>query len=259
MDSSKILSRLETMGLSNYEARAYLAALNQPPMTGYKLSKLSGVPRSRIYETIERLISKGLLVYQSGKKNFIAPLDSKTFLGRIERENSENVKYLRDHLPIAQKQETEGVWNITGREQIFETVRDMILNARKTVYIVMTGKDLLLVKETILEPQKNNIPVWGIYCGGGDIQINNFFPHLGDSCRTCDEIALCVDGKQALIGSTWPSDTATAALTRNLGFVYITEQYIKHEIFLHQLYSGKDEQTIKNYITKYREIMNRLP
>lgn len=68
MGKNEIISLLEKVGLSNYEARAYQAALSQPLLTGYKLSQLSGVPRSRIYETIEKVISKGLLVFQSAEK-----------------------------------------------------------------------------------------------------------------------------------------------------------------------------------------------
>jgi predicted transcriptional regulator len=259
MEKDNIISRLEKMGLSNYEARAYLAALNQPPITGYKLSQLSGVPRSRIYETIEKLISKGLLVFQSGEKNFVAPLDFKTFLNRIERENSESIKYLREKLPKVNQHDDKGVWSISGREQIFEIVGDMILGARKYVYVEMSGNDIPLIKQSVQNSQKKNIQVWGIYCGESKVQIKNFFPHLGDSCATCTEIALCVDGKHALIGSTWPVDTATAALTQNNGFVYITEQYIKHEVFLHLLYAGKDKQAIKSYTKKYQDIMNQLP
>lgn len=259
MDKKIIISRLEKLGLSNYEARAYLAALNQPPLTGYKLSQLSGVPRSRIYETIEKLISKGLLVFQTGKKNFVSPLDFQSFLSRIEKENSESIKYLKENLPKANREENEGIWNIIGREKIFETVRNLVLGARKYVYVEMSGSDLTLIIQAVQNRQKKNIPIWGIYCGESKVEMKNFFPHLGDSCSTCDEIALCVDGKQALIGSTWPGETASAALTQNRGFVYITEQYIKHEIFLHKLYSGKDQQTIKNYIKKYENVMNQLP
>jgi hypothetical protein len=39
-----------------------LGLLQQNPSTGYQLSKLSGVPRSRIYETLERLVAKGYAV-----------------------------------------------------------------------------------------------------------------------------------------------------------------------------------------------------
>lgn len=40
------------MVFSIYEARTYLALLWESPVTGYQLSKLSGVPRSRVYDML---------------------------------------------------------------------------------------------------------------------------------------------------------------------------------------------------------------
>ena len=64
MEKKEILQAFENLGLSTYEAKAYFALLSESPLTGYKLSKNSGVPRSRIYETIEKLASKGLILTQ---------------------------------------------------------------------------------------------------------------------------------------------------------------------------------------------------
>lgn len=36
--------------------------LSEHPQTGYKLSEISGVSRLQIYETIEKLMSKGLII-----------------------------------------------------------------------------------------------------------------------------------------------------------------------------------------------------
>ena len=68
MSHKEIVQTLEKFGLSSYEAKAYLAILSEYPLTGYKLSKISGVPRSRIYETIEKLAAKGLVLTQDGEK-----------------------------------------------------------------------------------------------------------------------------------------------------------------------------------------------
>ena len=78
------IQTLEKLGLSNYEAKAYLAILSEPPLTGYKLSKVSGVPRSRIYETIEKLTAKGLVLTQEGETSLVKPVSFETFLERAQ-------------------------------------------------------------------------------------------------------------------------------------------------------------------------------
>ncbi len=59
--TEKGIAVLEELGFSNYEAKAYLALLRDAPVTGYQLSKISGVPRSRIYETLEKLTRQGFV------------------------------------------------------------------------------------------------------------------------------------------------------------------------------------------------------
>ena len=57
--NAEALASLEDLGFSTYEARAYLALIKEKHATGYRISKTSGLPRSRVYEILERLTSKG--------------------------------------------------------------------------------------------------------------------------------------------------------------------------------------------------------
>jgi hypothetical protein len=258
-EKDKLIASLEKLGLSNYEARAYLAAVSHPPLTGYKLSKLSGVPRSRIYETIEKLIARGMVVFQSSEKTLLTAVKSDIFLDKKDKENRENIDYLRDTLPRLSAGDDTGVWTINGREQVMKTVYDLIAGARKYVYLSLFADDLLEIKDTILVLRQKEVPVWGIFCGKLDLNLENFYAHLGTSCSTCNEICICADGEQSLIGCTRPADSAAAALTQNKGFINITEQYIKHEIFINRQFAHQDKETIKSYIENYEKTMSQLP
>ncbi|HJN31282.1 MAG TPA: helix-turn-helix domain-containing protein [Candidatus Latescibacteria bacterium] len=52
---------LTDLGLSEYESLAYLSLLGCQPATAYELSKVSGIPSSKIYETASRLQDKRLI------------------------------------------------------------------------------------------------------------------------------------------------------------------------------------------------------
>ena len=58
------LDLLQQLGLTKYEAEAYHALLIAGPLTGYELGKHSGVPQSRCYDTLERLLARGLATVQ---------------------------------------------------------------------------------------------------------------------------------------------------------------------------------------------------
>jgi hypothetical protein len=258
-EKDRIVRSLEKMGLSNYEARAYLAAINQPAMTGYKLSKLSGVPRSRIYETIEKLIAKGLVMFQSSEKTLLSAVDSAAFLDKKKKESQDHHTFLEESLPKLNTMDDPGIWSVTGRAMILKTIKELMNDAQKYVYMSLFSNDLSELEDMILATRKRNIPVWGIFCGKSTLNLENFYAHLGGSCSTCNEICICVDGEQALIGCTQPSDIASAALTRNKGFINITEQYIKHEIFINRQFSQQDREAIKHYIENYEKTMSQLP
>src|SRR5512137_119909 len=57
--NSERLQRLEGFGLTEYQARAYLALLDLGTATASQLPALSRVPRTRIYSTMRQLHAKG--------------------------------------------------------------------------------------------------------------------------------------------------------------------------------------------------------
>lgn len=59
MVETNLLEQLTALGLTEYEARVYLALLTDHPATGYQISKLAGIPRSMVYEALGRLEARG--------------------------------------------------------------------------------------------------------------------------------------------------------------------------------------------------------
>jgi sugar-specific transcriptional regulator TrmB len=55
----ELVQRLQALGFSQYEARAYCALLQESPANGHEVAKTAGIPTSKIYETLERLHQKG--------------------------------------------------------------------------------------------------------------------------------------------------------------------------------------------------------
>jgi sugar-specific transcriptional regulator TrmB len=55
----RVLKKLRRVGLTEYEAKAYLALLNVHLSTAMQASEKSGVPRTRIYSVLESLKEKG--------------------------------------------------------------------------------------------------------------------------------------------------------------------------------------------------------
>ena len=63
------LQTLQQIGLSEKEARVYIAALSLGPATADQLAKQTGINRSTTYVHIKSLMAMGLMsTYEEGKK-----------------------------------------------------------------------------------------------------------------------------------------------------------------------------------------------
>jgi HTH-type transcriptional regulator, sugar sensing transcriptional regulator len=61
------VERLVRLGLTLYEARAYVALVRRDASTPAELARLAGVPRPRIYDVLESLVGKGLATDRPGR------------------------------------------------------------------------------------------------------------------------------------------------------------------------------------------------
>lgn len=61
------VQRLIELGFSQYEAQAYVGLLGREPLTGYALANVTGIPQPKVYETLRRLTSKGVVAAIEGE------------------------------------------------------------------------------------------------------------------------------------------------------------------------------------------------
>jgi len=260
MEKREIIEAIENLGLSSYEAKAYFALLSESPLTGYKLSKNSGVPRSRIYETVEKLTTKGLVLTLEGETTLLKPVSLESFLMKKEKESKQNINFLKEILPQIKKPvEAPGIWNISGRDQIFENINHLISKSKSHIYLVGYNSDILLLEGTLSKAEKREVSVFGVYSGEKIPSLETLDPHQGLPCSSCRDIALSIDSEKAIVGYTFPSDGARIAVTINPGIIHVAEDYIKHEIFLSRMFKTLDKVPSEKLNKLYHEIMSHMP
>ena len=60
-------AQLTRLGLTTYEAKAYLALVRRDSSTAAQVARLAGVPRQRIYDVLATLVEKGLASTRPGQ------------------------------------------------------------------------------------------------------------------------------------------------------------------------------------------------
>ena len=66
-----VIDRLISLGLNVREAKLYYALLQKPEATAAMLHRISGVPRTKTYETLERMVANGFCIERvDGRQRF---------------------------------------------------------------------------------------------------------------------------------------------------------------------------------------------
>ncbi len=126
---------LQEFGLSNTEAKVYLALLELGKSKAGEITKKSAVNRTNVYDALERLIEKGLVSYvsQNNKKVFEAVNPDR--LGEILKDKQEKlgktIEELKTRYNQSQKQEDAFVFR--GKKGIKSIFED-ILNEKKELF-----------------------------------------------------------------------------------------------------------------------------
>jgi HTH-type transcriptional regulator, sugar sensing transcriptional regulator len=68
-----LIAKIKQMGFSEYETKCYLALFERDSLTASEVASLAGIPRPNAYESLEKLLAKGLCLSIPGKvKKFTA-------------------------------------------------------------------------------------------------------------------------------------------------------------------------------------------
>jgi sugar-specific transcriptional regulator TrmB len=141
-----MLKELQDVGLSEKEAKVYLAALEIGRATADQLAKQAKIVRSTTYVQLESLMKKGLMsTYEEGKKTYFAP-ESPEYLKRIvelrKKELEAREQELSGFLPqLLQKFEGAGERPVVR----FFDGKEGVSSLREELLKLPTGTDLRFI------------------------------------------------------------------------------------------------------------------
>ncbi|MEF8783382.1 MAG: helix-turn-helix domain-containing protein [Haloarculaceae archaeon] len=140
---------LQQLGLKEYEARCFVGLTRLETGTAKKLSELTEVPRTRVYDAIRVLEAQGLVEIQhSSPQRFRAvSIDEATetlrdqYEARVERLHDalQSVEIVDDET----EEPVQQVWAMAGRDGIENRTNDLIAGAESEVVLVIGEKSLL--------------------------------------------------------------------------------------------------------------------
>lgn len=149
---AKRLERLRALGLAEYPARAYLALLELGPSGARAVADRSGVPRGKIYATLNDLHARGLVeVTPERPHRYVAApvvellaLLRRTHRDALERLTRDEQALVREFgaAPVPAPPPLGGVTVVRGRRNFVERVRASLDAATAHVLVATTGPGL---------------------------------------------------------------------------------------------------------------------
>jgi HTH-type transcriptional regulator, sugar sensing transcriptional regulator len=251
----ELLQTLQSFGLTQYEAKAFMALVSTGSASAYQISKVSGIPRARIYDILESLIDRGLVMAEetnNGGKTY-QPLPVDAFLEqqkRIWTSSFEAASLGLKQLESRQPQRENHLSTIKGTEGILSFCRTLIQGASNQILLSMWSPmyDELLpylqervdkgcrIRGIVFEVDE---PLDGLYCH----RRNEYMASLARD----KWFILSVDSQELLYGHS-AEQSKNAFYTDDPVHLFLLEDYIWHDVLVNRLVEKGEQKQLDDWI-----------
>ncbi len=141
---------LTALGFGEYEARVYVALLVHGPLSGYEVSKRSGVPRPNVYPALGRLAERGAVATLAARRGAVYQArPAAEVLERLAREQHARLEAATAALARLERPAGEPLAAaLAGEEELVARARRLIAAAEARLFLaVVPATAGLLVDE----------------------------------------------------------------------------------------------------------------
>ncbi|MDR3542305.1 MAG: helix-turn-helix domain-containing protein [Desulfosporosinus sp.] len=250
-DLSEILQRF---GFTQYESKAYQALVRSGSSNASSISKVSGIPRARIYDTLESLVEQGIVMKEEnteGLKTYTC-LPVGVFLEKIRNNWLSDFSFAEKELKAIENQAEKPdtyISTLRGRDNILAFCRILIRRAQNQVILSIWDTMYNELLPDLQLAVQNGCRVRGI-------TFEVFEPLEGlDSHRPNDYMSslraekwfiLSIDSQELLYGHSAERDS-NAFYTDDAVHIYLLEDYVWHDVLVNRLIKKQGKQ-LDNWI-----------
>jgi HTH-type transcriptional regulator, sugar sensing transcriptional regulator len=252
----QLILQLKQLGYTEYEAKAYIALVQNSHVSAYQVSKDSGIPRARIYGTLDLLVKKGLVLKESSTNQTIySALPVSMFLAKSKEEWHKNFDSMSEEfkkIEVNEPKEENKILVIKSRESIIEYCKKVISEAKNKIVLSMWD-DMYEEFQEILEEKSKAVSIRGI-----TLHVENALPTLDkhritnytETITNPHWFIISVDGHSMIYGPS-PQEREVAFYTNDPVHIYLLEDYIWHDVLVNRLVKRTDLD-LNEWITKER-------
>lgn len=229
---------LKELDFSEYEAKAYLALLENAPLTGYGVALNSGIPRSKVYEVLGNLADRGDVLVSRDEKPLYAPIPPKELLSSRKQRSEELFQEAEKalHRYTLSAETRESIWNIAGREAIFRRIRETMKRSEHRIMLELWEEDALELEESLRQEAQRGVEIVIMVYGNIDFDFAKVHRHDLSDDVTMENgdrwILFSMDDREIVAGIVSLKKESRAAWTTHPALVIPITEFIIHDWYI---------------------------
>lgn len=237
MDEAGILERLLLFGLTRQEASIYICLFMKGSLTGYEVSKQTGISRSNVYSGLSGLVDKGAAYLMEGTANKYIAVPVEEFCNNKIRTMNTQKDFLIKNMP-AMEVSSEGYITIEGAKNIRNRILNMLEKATQRIYLSAPEIFIKSVEQELEEVVSRKIKV--VLITDKKTGVKGALEYLSEKKE--DQLRLIIDSVYVLTGDIGGESSDTCLYSGQRNFVNVFKEALHNEIKLIELTNGE-----KNY------------
>ncbi len=238
------IADLQALGFSQYEAKAYLALLRGGRQKGYEVAKESGVPRSMVYQALDRLVARGAAYRTEDKEGvFYGAVPPEELLSRFERDLARKIARARESLSrIGPERPAEAIWRVRGPERTVAEAQTLVEQADRALTLSLWQEQLDILQDALLEVRRRGVRIRLVLFGNradpelGKIYYHHFVdPRVVEGRLRARLFVVVRDHEEVVVGNLVGEGESWAVRTRDPALVLVAEEYVRHDVVLAEM------------------------
>jgi hypothetical protein len=199
-----VVDHLTELGFSGAEAAIYVALLQEPKATGYRIARLAGKPVPNTYKALDALHKKGaIIVDETGRGRTYTALPVSEFFDGMKRRLDTMRVHLEEELKGLEAGSVEGgIYQLTTQDRVYGRAKTLLREAKSVALVDIFPTPLEHMRGDLEAAAKRGVHVWALTYLPGDIKgcevIAPEKPAMHLEIWKADWMNIIVDSREAL-------------------------------------------------------------
>ncbi len=244
INKEHVTNELQALGFNQNDSRVYIALLQLQVASPTEIADLSGVERSRVYDSLKRLEQHDAIESESAKRPRFRPRPPEEVMGKIRRRLNRKIDQVDDleerlkKIPV-NPMEIMGNWALDKRRNIQKSLDRIIEEATDTCYLIcpehLSFNEVWALKDALLQKKKEN-PDIDIKLGlRAQLEYKNVYSQLFHAG---------IDLKHS--GEVYPFGLA---ISKHVLFTILTETELKPEYNFGMFFENPSDKILGSFCT----------